>query len=84
MADSETSETTEASEASETSQKIPKPRRARITRAMKRARKDSGPGFDENEGRVWFGLEEARILAVLDIAAAVRGDQDGDGTETEA
>jgi hypothetical protein len=51
----------------------PKPRRDRINRAMKRARKAAGPDFDENQDQVRFMLEEARILATLEVADALRG-----------
>lgn len=54
------------------------PRADRIQRAMKRARKLSGPDFDENPEQVGFMLEEARILATLEVAAALRGDGAGD------
>jgi hypothetical protein len=66
---------------SETTQPTaPKQRSDRIHRAIKRARKLSGPDFDENPDQVKFMLEEARILATLEVADALRGDQD----ETEA
>ena len=49
--------------------------RRRINRAMRRARKTAGTDFDENRGEVQFALEEARILAMLDVADALRGGQ---------
>jgi hypothetical protein len=70
MEEPETSETTESTG--------PKRRRDRINRAMKRARKVAGPDFDENPDQVKFMLEEARILATLEVADAVRADQDED------
>lgn len=45
---------------------------------MKRARKLSGPEFDENPEQVKFMLQEARILATLEVADALRGSPDTD------
>jgi hypothetical protein len=56
----------------------PRPRIDRIQRAIKRARKLSGPEFDENPEQVRFMLEEARILATLEVADALRGGPDAD------
>lgn len=56
----------------------PRPRIDRIQRAMKRARKLSGPEFDENPEQVKFMLQEARILATLEVADALRGSPDTD------
>jgi hypothetical protein len=47
----------------------------RIDRAMKRARKLAGPEFEDNPEQTKFALEEARILAMLDVAEAIRADQ---------
>jgi hypothetical protein len=49
--------------------------RRRITRTLKRARKTAGPSFDENHEMVQFQLEEARILAILELADAIRSGQ---------
>lgn len=49
--------------------------RRRITRTLKRARRTAGPSFDENQEMVRFQLEEARILALLEVADAIRGGQ---------
>lgn len=43
---------------------------------LTRARKAAGQGFDENPEQVTFMLEEARILGLLEVAAAIRADQD--------
>jgi hypothetical protein len=69
------SETSQASEAT-----VPAPRHDRIFRAMKRARKAAGPDFDENEEKVGFLIAEARILATLEVADALRGDQNDAGS----
>jgi len=52
----------------------------RINRDLKRARKAAGLDFDENPEQVKFILEEARILAMLEIADALREAQ----ADTEA
>jgi DNA recombination-dependent growth factor C len=51
-----------------------------INRHLKRARKAAGLGFDENPDQVRFILEEARILAMLEVADALRESQ----ADTEA
>ena len=51
-----------------------------VERVLTRARKAAGRGFDENRGQVTFMLEEARILGLLEVAAAIRADQDDAGT----
>lgn len=62
------------SEATEDAKKSsPRSRSDRIGRSMKRARKLSGPEYDENPDQVKFLLEEARILATLEVADALRG-----------
>ena len=50
----------------------------RINRDLKRARKAAGLDFDENPEQVKFMLEEARILATLEVADALRGGPDAD------
>jgi len=72
MADSETTE--------ETEQAAPRSRSERIGRSIKRARKLSGPEYDENAGQVKFLLEEARILATLEVADALRDRHEGGAT----
>ena len=47
-----------------------------VERVLTRARKAAGQGFDENREQVRFMLEEARILGLLQVAAAIRADQD--------
>jgi hypothetical protein len=74
----EESETTEASETAESTESTGSKRGERINRAIKRARKAAGPDFDENQDQVKFMLEEARILATLEVADALRGNQDDD------
>jgi hypothetical protein len=56
--------------------KEPKDRPDRIRRALRRARKLAGTDFADNSDQVGFLLDEARILATLEVADAVRDDQD--------
>jgi hypothetical protein len=56
--------------------RTPKTVPERIASNLKGARKLAGPEFDQNPARVAFMLQEARILATLDVAAAARGDQE--------
>jgi hypothetical protein len=56
-------------------QKQEKPRPERIQRALTRARKAAGPDFAENPEQVAFLLDEARILATLEVADALRRNQ---------
>ena len=56
--------------------KEPKAKTERIRRSLSRARKIAGPDFAENPDQVGFLLDEARILATLEVADALRGDQD--------
>ncbi len=48
----------------------------RIQRSLSKARKIAGPHYTANKGEVDFLLEQARILAALEVAAALRGDQE--------
>ena len=72
MDDSETTESTKSTD--------PTPNRDRVNRAIKKARKAAGRDFDENPEQVKFLIEEARILATLEVADAVRGDQNHAGS----
>jgi hypothetical protein len=65
-------------EASETAPegRDPRSRHDRIDRTLRRARKLAGAAFEENPERVQLMLDEARILATLEVADALRGSQD--------
>lgn len=45
-----------------------------INRLLKRAEKLAGPDLEDNEVQVQFNLESARILALLEVAAALRNE----------
>lgn len=51
-----------------------KTRQDRIHGSLKRARKLAGRSFDENPEQVRYMLEEARVLATLEVASALRGE----------
>jgi hypothetical protein len=79
MAESEGGGTGEAPESGNANGATPaRSHQERIERTIRRARKLAGPDFDDNREQVEFMIEEARILAILDVASALRGDQGDD------
>jgi len=65
--------------------KAPKPMRERLETNLKRAKKLAGTDDPASVAHANFLLDETRILAVFEVAAALRGDAAADdGSHTTA